>query len=80
MESDNKLHNAYDTILEELDRLKQTKMWSSAKLYEMYAFTDITMEELSKKINISKSTTFLNIRKIKEHLKELIQNPFENEH
>jgi predicted DNA-binding protein YlxM (UPF0122 family) len=80
MESDNKLQTAYDTIIQELDRLKQTKMWSSAKLYEMYAFTDITMEELSKKINISKSTTFLNIRKIKEHLKELIDNPFQNEY
>lgn len=76
-ESDNKLQYAYDTIIEELERLKQTRMWSSAKLYEMYAFTDITMDELSKKINISKSTTFLNVKKIKQHLKELIDNPFQ---
>ncbi len=51
-------------------------MWSSARLYELYAFADITMEELSKEIGISKSTTFLNIKKIKEHLKEVLNNPF----
>lgn len=77
LESDIKIQTAYDTIVYELDKLKQTRMWTSAKLYEMYAFTDITMDELSKKIGISKSTTFLNIRKIKQHIKELIENPFQ---
>jgi predicted DNA-binding protein YlxM (UPF0122 family) len=45
----------------------------------MYSFADITMEELSNKIGISKSTTFLNIKKIKEHLKNKLQNPYEDE-
>jgi RNA polymerase sigma factor (sigma-70 family) len=79
IQSDKRLQDAYDMIKEELDRLSKTKMWSSAKLYEMYAFSELTMEELSKKIGISKSTTFLNIKKIKEHLKHLIDNPFNNE-
>lgn len=79
LEYDKKLQSSYDMIKEELDCLSKTRMWSSAKLYEMYAFTDITMEELSNKIGISKSTTFLNIKKIKEHLRQLIDNPFKDE-
>ena len=79
IESDKRLHDAYDMIKEELERLSKTRMWSSAKLYEMYAFSELTMEELSKKIGISKSTTFLNIKKVKEHLKQFIDNPFDNE-
>ena len=77
-EYDKKLHHAYDMVKSELDKLSKTKMWSSAKLYEMYAFSDVTMEELSKNIGISKSTTFLNIKRIKQHLKHLIDNPFNN--
>lgn len=76
---DIKIQQSYDTIINELENLKKTNMWSSAKLYEMYAFTDVTMEELSGKIGISKSTTFLNIKKIKEHIKKLIENPFKEE-
>lgn len=79
LDMDEKIQQAYDILVGELKRLEQTKMWSSAKLYEMYAFTDITMDELSKKIGISKSTTFLNIKKIKEHIKQLIDNPFKQE-
>lgn len=78
-DSDVRLHNAYDNLKEELKKLEQTKMWSSAKLFELYYFADITMDELSKQIGISKSTTFLNIKKIREHLKKLIDNPFTNE-
>jgi transposase len=36
----------------------------------------MTMEEVAKDISISKSTTYLAIRKIREHLKELLDNPF----
>lgn len=77
IDEDKKLETAYEQIKKELDNLKTTKMWSSARLYELYAFSDITMEELSKKIGISKSTTFLNIKKIKEYLKTKIDNPFD---
>lgn len=79
IQSDKRLHDAYDMIKQELDRLSKTRMWSSSKLYELYAFSDVTMEELSKKIGISKSTTFLNIKKVKEHLKQVIENPFNEE-
>ena len=77
---DLKLQKAYDTIKKELDDLSKTRNWSSAKLYELYAFSDVTMEELSNNIGISKSTVFLNIKKIKQHLKEKIDNPFKDEH
>jgi len=77
MESDVKMQEVYDTLKEELKRLNNTKLWTSAKLYELYAFADITMEELSKQIGISKSTTFLHIKKIKKHLKNVIDNPFD---
>jgi len=76
---DKQLHQTYDMIKQELDRLSKTKMWSSSKLYELYAFSELTMEELSKEIGLSKSTVFLNIKKIKEHLKEVINNPFNEE-
>lgn len=75
-EGDNRLEDTWNELLEELEDLKTTKMWSSAKLYEMYQFEDMTMEQLSKRIGISKSTTFLNIKKIKEHLRDNINNPF----
>lgn len=77
IEEDKKLQHAYDSIKKELDNLKTTKLWSSARIYELYAFSDVTMEELSKKIGISKSTTFLNIKKIKDYLQNKIDNPFD---
>jgi len=78
IEEDKRLQLAYDSMKAELDKLKSSRMWSSAKLYELYAFSDLTMEELSKEVGISKSTVFLNVKKIKEHLKDLIDNPFNN--
>ena len=76
-EYDKKLEVAYDTIKEELDKLKHTKLWPSAKLYELYAFADITLDELAKKIGISTSTTFLRVKEIKLYLKQKIDNPFD---
>jgi len=70
-EGDNRLEETWVCLKGELEELKKSRMWSSAKLYEMYQFSDMTMEELSKEIGISKSTTFLNIRKIKMHLKRI---------
>ena len=78
-EFDKKLETAYDDVKAELNKLKNGKLWTAAKLYELYAYSDMTMEELAKEIGISKSTTFLNIKKIKEHLKEVIDNPFEED-
>jgi DNA-directed RNA polymerase specialized sigma24 family protein len=76
---DKKLDDTYKEVINELDKLKGTKLWSSAKLFEMYWFGEDTMETLSDKINISKSTTFINVKKIKQHLKNNIDNPFLNQ-
>ena len=76
VEGDTRLENSWNELLGELDVLKTSPMWSSAKLYELYQFENMTMEELSKKIGISKSTTFLNIKRVREHLKKNINNPF----
>jgi predicted DNA-binding protein YlxM (UPF0122 family) len=37
---------------------------------------DDTLQELADKIGISKSTCFIAIKKIRKHLKEVIDNPF----
>lgn len=75
LEWDNELERFEEDVKRELQRLSTTSMWSSAKLFEMYQFSDKTMEELSDDIGISKSTTFLNVKKIKEHLKKTIKKP-----
>lgn len=75
---DNRLQTAYDETMKELDNLKRTKMWASAQIAEMYFFSELTLEGLAKEIGISKSTSFLNTRKIKRHLREVINNPFKD--
>lgn len=77
-EEDRRLEEAYDAVLKELDNLKKSKKWSSAQLFELYYFSDKTYEEVSDDINISKSTTFINVRKVKEHMKKVLNNPFDN--
>lgn len=68
-EGDLSQQELFEEIKKEIDNLQKTSMWSSAKIYELYAFGNKTMEELSNEIGISKSTTFLNVKKIKQHLK-----------
>lgn len=77
-DTDQKLEEAYDGVIDELKRLeKQPKIWASSKLYQMYAFDkEMTYEKLSEEIGISKSTAYLNCKKIKKHLKEKLPNPF----
>ena len=76
-ELDTKIQTVYEAVVEEIMELQKTKMWSSARLAELYYFTpDMTLERLSKEIGISKSTSFLNVKKVKKHLKETIPNPF----
>ncbi len=68
---------AHEDVLRELKRLERTKMWTSAKLYSLYWIeNDDTLQELADKIGISKSTCFIAIKKIRKHLKEVIDNPF----
>lgn len=78
IDTDEKLEKAYDGVIDELKRLeKQPKIWASSKIYQMYAFDkEMTYERLSEEIGISKSTAYLNCKKIKKHLKENLKNPF----
>ena len=73
---DERIDKAYSQTMEELERLSKTKQWAAARLFQMYHFSDMTLETLSKEIGISKSTSFINVKKIKNHLKEKIDNPF----
>lgn len=79
IEYDNRIQKAYDEVKEELESMKKRKGWSSAVIYSHYWMSDKTLDEVSRDIGISKSTTFLAVKKTKIHLKKNIQNPFENE-
>lgn len=76
---DNRIEKAYNDVKEELELMKKRKGWSSAMIYEHYWMSTKTLDEVSKEINISKSTTFLAVKKTKQHLKKTIQNPFQND-
>ena len=79
IEEDMRIQNTYDELLSELDKLKTSKNWASAKLAEMYWFSDDTLGDVADKIKLSRSTVFLNVKKIKQHVKTKIENPFNNE-
>ena len=78
-ESDEKIDSAYNEVKNQLEDLKRKRGWSSAMIYEHYWFSNKTLDEVSKEIGISKSTVFLAVKKTKKHLKNNIENPFENE-
>ena len=73
---DIEIMKAYDEVTKELKSLSITKLWPAAKLYELYWYSDDTLNEVAKKIGISKSTTFLAIKKIRKHMQGVINNPF----
>jgi DNA-directed RNA polymerase specialized sigma24 family protein len=75
-EKDLAMQKAHDDIMNELKSLQATKMWPQAKLFELYWMSDDTLDEVSVKIGISKSTTFLAVKKIRNYLKQVIENPF----
>jgi DNA-binding transcriptional regulator GbsR (MarR family) len=79
-ELDTKIQQSYDEIVDEIQQLQKTKMWSSARLAELYFFSGdkMTLDKLSKDIGISKSTSFLNVKKIKQHIRMTKKNPFRN--
>ena len=68
---------AYDEVMQEIQRLKRTKNFASAMIYEIYWGSEDTLQEVADKIGISKSTTFISIKKVRKHLKEVIKNPFD---
>lgn len=77
-EWDNRLEKTYNDIIKEINEAKKTGMWVSAKLMEMYwiEFPEETLEGIANKVNISNSTVFLHIKKMKSHLKNKLNNPF----
>jgi len=79
-EFDKTVIEAHKQIMDELKVLEQTRMWPQSRIFQLYFESDDTMESLAKKIGISKSTTFLAIKKIRRYLKEVINNPFDDEH
>jgi DNA-directed RNA polymerase specialized sigma24 family protein len=77
IEYDERLQKAHDEVLDAIKDLKNTKTFASAMIWEMYYMSDDTLDEVAKKIGISKSTTFLAVRKVRRILKEIIDNPFQ---
>jgi len=76
-ERDTLIMDIHNQIINELKSLSQTRMWPQARIFSLYFESDDTMESLAKKIGISKSTTFLAIKKIRRYLNEVIPNPNE---
>lgn len=70
------LDMAYNEVVEELKRMEYTKNWATSKIAQLYFFNDFTLETLSKEIKVAKSTSFLHVKKCKQHLRNTIQNPF----
>lgn len=73
---DKEVMESYNNVMAELKALQTTKLWPQAKLYELYWMSDDTLNEVANKIGISKSTTFLAIKKIRKHMQGVINNPF----
>ena len=76
-EKDLQIQKAHEEVLKEIQKLKKTKMFASAMLWELYWMSDKTLDTVAKDIGISKSTTFLAVKKIRNYLKEVIENPFD---
>jgi RNA polymerase sigma factor (sigma-70 family) len=76
-ELDESIVKSHEEVLQELKRLQRTKLWTSAKLYELYWMGDDTLQELADKIGISKSTVFIQIKRMRKHLEKVINNPFQ---
>lgn len=79
IEQDDEIMRAFEEVHEELERLSQTRMWPKAQLFKLYHMSDDTMIDVAKKIGISKSTTFISIKRIREHLKNNIRSPFKGD-
>jgi DNA-directed RNA polymerase specialized sigma24 family protein len=76
-ERDIDIENAYNQVVAELKHLEQTKMWPQSKIFQLYWMSDDTLDDTAKKIGISKSTTFLAVKKIRKYMREVINNPFD---
>ena len=80
IDTDQKLEETYNAVVDELKNMERTRAWASSKLYQLYAFDkDMTLERLASEIGISKSTAFLQTKKAKVHLRTVIKNPFKSD-
>ena len=75
IDKDERFQKAYDEITNSIQELQKTKLWPKAKIFEYYWNSNDTLEETSKKIGISKSTTFIAVKEIKKWLRNNIDNP-----
>ena len=75
---DIEIQKAYDSVLKELKHLEQTKMWPQSKIFQLYWMSDKTLDEVANDIKISKSTTFLAVKKVRKYLEQVIDNPFKD--
>ena len=75
-ERDKGIQQAFDDVMHELKHLETTKMWPASRIFQLYWMSDRTLDSVAKDIKISKSTTFLAVKKIRQHLKEVINNPY----
>jgi DNA-directed RNA polymerase specialized sigma subunit len=78
-ELDSRLQEAHEMVMHELRELETTKRWAPGKIFQLYMMSDKTLEEVAGDIGISKSTVFLSVKKIRMHLQQTIQNPFQYE-
>jgi DNA-directed RNA polymerase specialized sigma24 family protein len=77
VDADTKVEDVYNKMVDELKRLERTRLWAPSKIYQMYAFDkEMTFEKLAAELKLSKSTVYLNCKKIKKHLKDNLDNPF----
>jgi DNA-directed RNA polymerase specialized sigma24 family protein len=77
VDADTNVEDVYNKMVDELKRLERTKLWAPSKIYQMYAFDkEMTFEKLASELKLSKSTVYLNCKKIKKHLKDNLDNPF----
>lgn len=76
---DRRIDEEYDKLIGILTEKKKEKGWQSWMLWEIYNFGEDTMQELADKIKLSKSTIFLNTRKVKRELREMLNNPFQKD-
>jgi hypothetical protein len=76
IEYDIRLQTAHEEVVRELKKLEVTRMWPQGRIFELYWMSDKTLDTVAKDIKISKSTTFLAVKKVRRYLKEVIDNPF----
>lgn len=77
-ELDDEIMKSFELVQQELQRLSITREWSKVRLFELYYGSEDTMVQVANKIGICKSTMFMNLKKVREHLKSTCPNPFQN--